>query len=83
MRKMIWFLLITFCEVGLAKFTENAVSNLNISFIELTSLVSYRFVPLSLVTVILVIANGAVPYLQLIGVIYVLIVDAYFCVNFC
>lgn len=67
-------------EVGLAKFTENAVSHLNLGFIELVSLVSYRFVSLSVVVFILVVTTMSLPFLRYIGIIYALIVDTYYCV---
>lgn len=72
----------SFIEVILAKCTENTISNLNIGFLELTSLVSYRFVPLSILTIILTITNMSLPYLNLLGVVYLLISDTYFCVIF-
>lgn len=69
-------------EVLLAKFTENAVSNLNLGVIELISLVSYRFVSLSVVAILLVVTSLAFPFLRYIGLFYVLAVDTYFCVSF-
>lgn len=68
-------------EVLLAKFTENAVSNLNLGVIELISLVSYRFVSLSVVAILLVVTSLAFPFLRYIGLAYVLAVDTYFCVS--
>lgn len=68
-------------EVLMAKFTENAVSNLNLGIIELISLVSYRFASLSAVAILLVLTSLALPPLRYIGVIYVLIVDTYYCVS--
>jgi len=68
-------------EVLLAKFTENAISNLNLGIIELISLVSYRFVSLSVVTILLVILNLGLSPLRYLGVVYVLAVDTYFCVR--
>ena len=70
----------TFIEVSLAKFTENAVSNLNLGIIELISLVSYRFVSLSLVAILLVLSNTYFGFLRYIGIIYALVVDTYYCV---
>lgn len=67
-------------QVLLAKFTENAVSNLNLSIIELISLVSYRFVSLSAVAIVLVITGMAFPPLRYLGVLYALAVDTFFCV---
>lgn len=67
-------------EVVLAKFTENAISHLNLGIIELVSLVSYRFVSLSLIAILLVLTSLSVPLLRYIGVIYALIVDTYYCV---
>ena len=64
----------------LAKFTENAVSNLNLALIELISLLSYRFVSLSAVTMVVVLTNNSIPFLRLIGAVYVLAVDTYYCV---
>lgn len=69
-------------EVLLAKFTENAISNLNLSIIELISLVSYRFVSLSAVAIVLVITGLAIPPLRYLGVVYALVVDTFFCVYF-
>ena len=60
--------------------TENAISNLNIGVLELISLVSYRFVSLSVVTIMLVITVSYVPPLRYLGVLYALIVDTYYCV---
>ena len=68
-------------EVLMAKFTENAVSNLNLGLIELISLVSYRFASLSAVAILLVLTSLTLPPLRYIGVIYVLIVDTYYCVS--
>lgn len=68
-------------EVLLAKFTENAVSNLNLGVIELISLVSYRFVSLSVVAILLVVTSLTFPFLRYIGLLYVLAVDTYFCVS--
>ncbi len=68
-------------EVLMAKFTENAVSNLNLGIIELISLVSYRFASLSAVAILLVLTSLTLPPLRYIGVIYVLIVDTYYCVS--
>ena len=68
-------------EVLLAKFTENAISNLKLGIIELLSLVSYRFVSLSVVTIVLVVLNLGLSPLRYLGVLYVLAVDTYFCVR--
>ena len=68
-------------EIILARCTENFISHLNIGFVELTALVSYRFVPIAIVTLQLVVTNLSIPYLALISVIYVLVVDTYFCVS--
>ncbi len=68
-------------EVLLAKFTENAVSQLNLGVIELISVVSYRFVSLSVVTILLVLTGLAGSPLRYLGVLYVLTVDTYFCVS--
>jgi hypothetical protein len=65
----------------LAKFTENVVSQLNLGVIELVSLVSYRFVSLSVVVFILVITTMSLPFLSYLGAIYVLFVDTYYCVS--
>lgn len=75
-----WIIVFTLFEVALAKFTENAVSHLNLGVIELVSLVSYRFVSLSVVVFVLVITTMSLPFLRYIGIIYALIVDTYYCV---
>ena len=80
-KKALWIIIFSFVEIVLAKCSENTISNLNISFLELTSLVSYRFVPLSLLTIILTITNMSIPYLNLIGLVYLLLSDTYFCVQ--
>lgn len=81
-KKMLWILLLSLAEVVVAKCTENVISNLNIGYLELSSLVSYRFVPLSLLSIILTLTNLSIPYLHLIGLVYLLITDTYFCVSF-
>lgn len=81
-KRTLWLLIFTMIEVLLAKFTENAVSNLNLGVIELISLVSYRFVSLSVVAILLVVTSLAFPFLRYIGLFYVLAVDTYFCVSF-
>lgn len=78
---MLWILLLSFMEVVVAKCTENVISNLNIGYLELASLVSYRFVPLSLLSIILTLTNLSIPYLHLIGLVYLLITDTYYCVK--
>jgi len=45
-------------------------------------LVSYRFVSLSLVVVVLVITNMSIPYLHFVGILYVFLVDTYYVVIF-
>lgn len=80
-KKMLWILLLSFAEVVVAKCTENVISNLNIGYLELASLVSYRFVPLSLLTIILALTNLSIPYFHLVGLVYLLISDTYFCVH--
>ena len=79
-KKALWIIVFSVIEVLLAKCTENAISNLNIEFLELSSLVSYRFVPLSLLTIVLTLTNMSLPYLNWIGLVYLLISDTYFCV---
>lgn len=79
-RSTFWITVLTLLEVGLAKFTENAVSHLNLGIIELVSLVSYRFVSLSVVVFVLVVTTMSLPFLRYIGIIYALIVDTYYCV---
>lgn len=68
-------------EVVLAKFTENAVSNLNLGILELCCLVSYRFVSLSAVSIVLVLTGLAIPPLRYVGALYALAVDTFFCVH--
>lgn len=68
-------------EVLLAKFTENAISHLNLGIIELISLVSYRFVSLSVVAILLVLTSLSVPFLRYVGILYALAVDTYYCVH--
>lgn len=80
-KKVLWILLLSFAEVVLAKCTENVISNLNIGYFELASLVSYRFVPLSILSIILTLTNLSIPYLHLIGLAYLLFTDTYYCVN--
>lgn len=80
-RRTIWMLIFTTIEIMLAKCTENAVSHLNISFLELSSLVSYRFVSISAVTILLVITNNSFAVLRWLGVLYALAVDLYYCVS--
>lgn len=80
-KKMLFILILTFIEVVVAKCSENVVSNLNIGYLELSSLVSYRYVPLAILTIILTLTSLSIPYLNLIGLIYVLITDTYFCVQ--
>ena len=65
----------------LAKFTENAVANLNLGVIELLSLVSYRFVSLSVVVFVMVITSASLPFLGYLGALYALLVDTYYCVR--
>lgn len=78
---MLWILILSFAEVMVAKCTENVVSNLNIGYLELASVVSYRFVPLSILSIILTLTNLSVPYLHLIGLAYLLVTDTYYCVH--
>lgn len=80
-KKMLWILILSFAEVMVAKCTENVVSNLNIGYLELASVVSYRFVPLSILSIILTLTNLSVPYLHLIGLAYLLVTDTYYCVH--
>ena len=70
----------TMIEVLLGKFTDNTVSNLNLGILELICLVSYRFVSLSFVTVILVLTGLVFPPLRYLGVLYALAVDTFYCV---
>jgi len=77
----VWLLIFTMIEVALAKFTENAVSNLNLGVLELICLVSYRFVSLSAVSIILVLTGLAIPPLRWVGIIYALAVDTFYCVK--
>jgi hypothetical protein len=79
-KKMLWILILSFAEVIVAKCTENVVSNLNIGYLELASVVSYRFVPLALLSIILTLTNLSIPYLHLIGLAYLLVTDTYYCV---
>ena len=79
-RKTVWILIFTVAEVLLAKGTQNSISNLNIGILELCSLVSYRYVSLSVVVVILVLTNMSIPYLHFIGIAYVFLVDTYYVV---
>lgn len=80
MRRAVWLLVLTSLEVMGAKMTENAISNLNIGVLELISLVSYRFVSLSVVTIVLVVTVSFMPPLRYLGVLYALAVDTYYCV---
>ena len=68
-------------EVVLAKFTENAVSNLNLGVLELCCLVSYRFVSLSAVAIVLVLTGLAIPPLKWVGILYALSADTFYCVK--
>lgn len=79
-RKLLWVIIFSLIEVGVAKFSEATISNLSIGFLELTSLVSYRFVPLALLTIALSVNGGLIPYLNLVGMAYLLVTDTYFCV---
>ena len=78
--KLVWILLLSFVEISVAKCSETTISNLNIGFLQLTSLVSYRFVPLAILTILLTLLAGVVPYLNLFGLVYLLVSDTYFCV---
>ena len=79
-KSCLWILIFTMLEVLLAKFTENAVSNLNLGILELICLVSYRFVSLSVVAILLVLTGLAIPFLRYIGIVYALLVDTFYCV---
>lgn len=79
-KKVIFIMLVSVIEILIAKFSENTISHLNIGFLELTSFVSYRYVPLALLTIILTVTNMSIPYLNLVGVLYLLFSDTYFCV---
>jgi hypothetical protein len=79
-KSTLWILIFTMIEVALAKFTENAVSNLNLGVLELICLVSYRFVSLSMVAIVLVLTGLAFPPLRYVGVVYALVVDTFYCV---
>jgi hypothetical protein len=72
--------LLTIIEIMLARCTENFISHLNIGFVELASLVSYRFVSIAVATLCLVITNMSIPYLNMVLVVYILLADIYFCV---
>ena len=72
--------MLSLIEVGVAKFSETTISHLNIGFLRLSSLISYRFVPLALLTVVLAVNGGSIGYVNWVGLAYLLASDTYFCV---